>query len=303
MYGFLLRPKWIAFHLLVFGSIALMIWLGLWQLDRLDARRDFNEVVSERIEQAPVAFDELLTTTTPTTGAGADPSDLEWRPTVVAGSYLPEQILWFNRSQGGVAGDNVLSPFVTVDGTTVLVNRGFVQLGATPPPAPTGSVELLARVRTPQQRQLGELTDRADRSEPLTEVRRIDLDALAPQLPAPLAPVYLDLIDANPAPTSTDPAPLPPPTLDEGPHLSYAVQWFIFAACVLVGWLLAVRRSIRTRRRADGPSTDRTPVAAGVGDAVAVSGAAPAPAGAGSDRPVASGSTNSTPGTAAPSPH
>lgn len=291
MYGFLVRPKWIAFHLLVFGAIALMIWLGIWQLDRLDARREFNEVVAERIEQPPVAFDELLATA----GAGVDPSDLEWRRTLVAGSYLPEQILWFNRSQDGIAGDNILSPLVTLDGTTVLVNRGFVPLRATAPPAPTGSVELLARVRVPQQRQLGQLTDPADRSEALTEVRRIDLDALAQQLPAPVAPVYVDLIDAIPAPAPTDPAPLPPPTLDEGPHLSYAVQWFIFAGCVLVGWVLAIRRSILTRRRVENPSADQASSA--ISDATAV------PTQADSGQPVASGSTNSTNETNAPSPH
>jgi cytochrome oxidase assembly protein ShyY1 len=294
MYGFLLRPKWIAFHLLVFGSIALMIWLGIWQLDRLDARREFNDVVSERIEQPPVSFDEL----TASTGAGDDPGDLEWRQTLVAGSYLPDQILWFNRSQGGLAGDNVLSPLVTLDGTTVLVNRGFVPLGATVPPAPSGPVELLARVRVPQQRQLGELTDAAGRSEPLTEVRRIDFDVLAQQLPAPLAPVYVDLVDAIPAPAPTDPTPLPPPTLDEGPHLSYAVQWFIFAACVLIGWVLAVRRSIRTRQGVVGRSSagsDQVPIE--------VSDATAAPVGVDSARRGATGSTNSTSGTTAPSPH
>jgi cytochrome oxidase assembly protein ShyY1 len=291
MYGFLLRPKWIAFHLLVFGAIASMIWLGLWQLDRLDARREFNDIVSARIEQPPVALDELLGAA----GSDAAPSDLEWRQTLVAGSYLPEQILWFNRSQDGIAGDNLLSPLVTQDGTTVVVNRGFVPLGATAPPAPTGPVELLARVRVPQQRQLGQLTDPADRSEPLTEVRRIDLDVLARQLPAPLAPVYVDLVDAIPAPAPTDPTPLPPPTLDDGPHLSYAVQWFIFAACVLVGWGLAVRRSIRTRRRGENPSADR--------GADAISDAAAEPAPADSARPVVSGSTNSTNETTAPSPH
>jgi cytochrome oxidase assembly protein ShyY1 len=295
MYGFLLRPKWMVFHLLVFGAIALMIWLGLWQLDRLDARREFNDVVSERIEEPPVALDDLV----PAAGADVDPDDLEWRPTLVTGEYLPDQILWFNRSQGGIAGDNILTPLVTSDGTTVLVNRGFVPLGATASPPPTGPVELLARVRVPQQRQLGELTDTAGASEPVTEVRRIDLDVLAAQLPTPLAPVYVDLVDAVPSIAPTDPTPLPPPTLDEGPHLSYAMQWFIFAGCVLIGWVLAVRRSIRTRQPGTGagavtPTDDRAPD--GLSDAAA------APAATDSDRPVAAESANSTNGTTAPSP-
>ena len=65
--------------------------------------------------------------------------------------------------------------------------------------------------------------------------------------------MYLDLIGAIPNVDRDDPVPVPPPTLDEGPHLSYAVQWFIFAAAVLLGWVLAVRRSIAAHRRAATP--------------------------------------------------
>jgi cytochrome oxidase assembly protein ShyY1 len=255
MYGFLLRPKWIAFHLLVFGSIALMIWLAFWQLDRLDERRAFNDLVTEQIEQPPAPLGDLLA------DAGDDPRSIEWRQVVVAGTFLPDQVIWFNRSQDGIAGDNVLSALVTDDDTTVIVNRGFVALGAEVPAAPTVETEVLARVRVPQARQRGELTDAASSGDPITEVRRIDLDQLAAQFPGEVAPVYLDLIDAVPAPGPTDPLPVSAPSLDEGPHLSYAAQWFIFAMCVLAGWVLAVRRSMRSRRRdalraaADGPTT------------------------------------------------
>jgi cytochrome oxidase assembly protein ShyY1 len=39
-----------------------------------------------------------------------------------------------------------------------------------------------------------------------------------------------------------------PPELSEGSHLSYAIQWIIFSICVVAGWTLAVRRSIRRAR-------------------------------------------------------
>jgi cytochrome oxidase assembly protein ShyY1 len=272
MYGFLLRPKWIAFHVLVFGSIALMIWLAFWQLDRLDQRRVFNELVTEQIEQPPAPLDELLA------DAGDDPRSIEWRQAIVTGTYDPAQVVWFNRSQDGIAGDNVLSALVTDDGTTVIVNRGFVALGSETPAAPSIETEVLARVRVPQSRQRGELTDATSSDAPITEVRRIDLDQLAPQLPGDLAPVYLDLIDANPAPGADDPLPVPAPSLDEGPHLSYAAQWFIFAMCVLAGWVLAVRRSIRTRQReslkggADGPAMPDSDPPAGVAAASSPTG-------------------------------
>ena len=42
-----------------------------------------------------------------------------------------------------------------------------------------------------------------------------------------------------------DPEPVPAPTLDEGPHLSYAVQWFIFTTVAVVGYPLILRRRAR----------------------------------------------------------
>jgi cytochrome oxidase assembly protein ShyY1 len=279
-FSFLLRPKWIAFHLLVFGSIALMIWLAFWQLDRLDQRRAFNDLVAAQIDQPPTPLDQLLAE------AGDDPESIEWRQTIVTGRYLPEQILWFNRSQDGIAGDNVLTALVMENGTTtVVVNRGFVPLGADVPKAPSVETELLARVRMPQERQRGELTDTGEAGAAVTEVRRIDLGQLSAQLPGEVAPVYLDLIDAIPAVGPNDPVPLPEPTLDEGPHLSYAAQWFIFALCVMVGWVLAVRRSIRSQERA------------------AFTAATVAPATPDSDPPADVAAASSTTGTDAPSPH
>ncbi len=244
---FLLSPKWIAFHLLVFGSIALMIWLALWQLRRLDERQAFNATVTERIDEPPVPFDELLPLTR------TDPAAVEWRQVTVTGEYLTDQITWFNRSQDGLAGDNVLTALIDGD-TTILVNRGFILLADDVRPPPAGEIELLGRIRVPPGRQLGELTDASDG--PLSEVRRIDLERLDEQLPGELAPVYLDLIGSIPNIAAGDPVPVPPPTSSDGPHLSYAVQWFIFAAAVLLGWALAVRRSTVARRRRDLDLTD-----------------------------------------------
>ena len=67
-------------------------------------------------------------------------------------------------------------------------------------------------------------------------------------------PAWIQLQSTRPsqAPGPTVPRILGPPELDEGPHFSYAVQWFIFSVCVAIGWVLAVRRSVAARRRNDG---------------------------------------------------
>lgn len=244
---FLLSPKWIAFHLLVFGSIAIMIWLAFWQLRRLDERQAFNAILTERIDEPAVPFGDLLAL------ARTDPAAVEWRQVNVTGEYLSDQIIWFNRSQDGLAGENVLTALVDGE-ATILVNRGFVLLDDDVRPPPSGQIDVLGRIRVAPSRQLGGLTDASEG--PLSEVRRVDLERLDDQLPGELAPVYLDLIGAIPNIDATDPAPVPPPSPSNGPHLSYAVQWLIFAAAVLLGWVLAVRRSIAAHRRQDLDVTD-----------------------------------------------
>jgi cytochrome oxidase assembly protein ShyY1 len=258
VYRFLFAPRWIGFHLLVVVGIVTMINLGFWQLRRLDDRQAFNTTVEARYDAVPEPIDALL-------ADGVDPADVEWLPAVATGTYLADEtIRVVNRSQNGRAGDNVVVPLRLLDGRIVLVNRGFVPLGFEAPAAPTGEVTVAGRLRQSQERRTGQLSDPADGA--LFEVQRVDIDRLAPQLDAVVLPMYLDAYESRPA---DDPLlqPVLQPDLSDGPHLSYAVQWFLFAGAVAVGWVLAVRKSIRTRQRqlsaplAQQPEPEPTPTA------------------------------------------
>ena len=251
MYRFLLSPRWIAFHLLVLVGVVVMVNLAFWQLRRLDERREFNALVEARYDTAPVDIDTLLAE------AGDDLDGVEWRPVALHGDFVDDgDVRVVNRSQHGRAGDNLVSPFRLDDGRIVLVNRGFVPLGIEDvAPEPTGEITVVGRVHPSEDRRRGQLSDPDEGV--LTEVQRVDLARLAPQLPeGELIPLYVDL--SEPA-TNGYPEPVVAPELTEKNHLSYAGQWFIFAACAVVGWVLAVRKSISTRRRAR--STDVTPTA------------------------------------------
>ena len=243
MYRFLLRPKWIGFHLLVIAAIVTMVNLGFWQLRRLDQRQAFNALIEERYDAPPVALDDLL-------ASGVDPEDVEWRPITTAGTYLADELLLIaNRSQGGRAGLNVVVPLRLDDGRILVVNRGFIPLTEqTPPDVPAIEVEITGRLRQSQERRLGQLSDAADGD--LEIAQRIDIERLTPQLPGDVVPMYVDLIESKPPQVGGLPEPVAAPVLTEANHLSYAVQWFIFSIAVAVGWVLAVRRSISTRRSA-----------------------------------------------------
>ena len=131
----------------------------------------------------------------------------------------------------------------------MIVNRGFIPLGVDVPAPSAVEVEIVGYIRPSEVRDRGGLTD-ADSGEPLNEVRRIDIPRLAQQFPGDVAPMFVQLIASEPALGPGDPSPVVLPELDNGPHLSYAIQWFIFAICVAVGWVLAVRRSLTVRARA-----------------------------------------------------
>lgn len=242
MYRFLLSPRWLAFHLLVVVGIVLMINLGFWQLRRLDQRQALNDAVASRVDLAPAPLDEVLV-------AGVEPATVEWRPVTATGNYLPDEtIVVVNRSQGGIAGSLVVTPLALADGGVLLVDRGFVPLGTDVPAPPEGTVAVEGRLRPSQERRTGQLSDPSTGD--LTEAQRVDIPRLTAQLPGEPVAMYVDLVASDPAEATPYPQPAALPERTDGPHLSYAGQWFIFAVAVAVGWVLAVRKSVRTRRAA-----------------------------------------------------
>ncbi len=249
MYRFLFRPKWLLFHAVVVAGIVAMVFAGFWQLQRLDERKEFNQRVIERSQSEPVELRSVLDQLNDGT-LSFDAA--EWLPVTMNGTYLADQVLNFNKSQGGRAGDNVLTAMVTTDGDTVVVNRGFIPLGIDVPAAPMVEVEGVGYIRLTEERERGGVTD-ADDGQPLVEIRRVDLPRLAEQLPGEVAPVFVQLIASDPPIEVGDPEPVVLPELSNGPHLSYAIQWFVFSLCVAIGWVLAVRRSLRARLKDAAP--------------------------------------------------
>jgi surfeit locus 1 family protein len=68
-----------------------------------------------------------------------------------------------------------------------------------------------------------------------------NIEEISKQTPYPVLPVYIQL---SPDSSRADlPYPsLPEIEISEGPHLSYAVQWFIFTAILGIGYPLFLRR-------------------------------------------------------------
>jgi surfeit locus 1 family protein len=229
----------------VVATIVLMINLGLWQFDRYHERLDFNEIVSARIEAQPQDLNELLleieTGTMPANGA-------EWQNVFASGEYLDEQTVnAVNRSQGGFSGVDPLTPMRIAGGNQlVLVNRGFIAQNAQNQesvPAPVGAVEIFGRVRVSEVRKTGGLSDPADGV--LKEVINIDLNRLGQQIQDLNTEIFIEVLKSNPA-DSMLLEPIADPILSSGSHLSYTAQWFIFSVFVAAGWVVVVRRKLKS---------------------------------------------------------
>ena len=216
--------------------------LGFWQLHRLAWRRGLNASIEAGLAAAPVPIGSLL-------GGGEPVQGLAYRQVEATGTYDPShEVILYGRTQDDRPGNHVLTPLVLADGTAVLVDRGWIPFQANPPlpvpgtgAAPGGSVTVAGYLIAPDDSS-------PPGAAPVTVIQRIDLTLLSGQMPYRLAPMALLLRSQGPPQTGALPAPAPLPELTEGPHLSYAIQWFAFATIALVGAFLVWRRDRRDER-------------------------------------------------------
>lgn len=248
---FALRPKWIIRHVAVAALVVAMVLLGLWQLRRLDEKRDYKALVDAR-QEAPVAeVREVVPADAAVDDAAVDA--VLYRSVTATGAYDDAgTVVVENRSLNGASGAWVLTPLRLEDGSGVVVNRGFIGFDSegtiVPPPAPGGSVAVEGLVFPSQQR--GRIGPRDPAEGTLEVLARVDLDRLEAQVDYDVLPAYVQLVASDPGeerPASDAPTlvPLGPPEPDEGPHLSYAAQWFIFTVIAAGGYGLLLRRVAR----------------------------------------------------------
>ena len=214
--------------------------LGRWQLHRLHARRASNAVLRAAQEQPPLLLPDAVISGTPI--------DSGRRITARGRFDLAGQMVLRERVQDEAPGVQIVTPFVLDRGAGVLwVLRGFVRSpdavtppDSIPPPASGDTViEGLALA----------LPVTTDGGQPLryhgtTTWKRLDRATLASRRPGSLG-VYL-LLAADSAHTGGL-AVVPPTPFSDGPHLSYAIQWFGIALAVLVFGVIMLWRDRRAR--------------------------------------------------------
>lgn len=215
--------------------VALLLGLGVWQLQRLAWKEGLIAHIAAQQAAPPLAMlsDE---------GAAAD---LDYRRAVLSG--LVDRGAAFKlwpRTHDGESGYHWLVPMVVAtssgptgkpDGILVMVDYGWVPQDYTPATTSVGDVETISGTLrapaapngfTPSNPETGAV------------IHWVDLPTIAARLGAPVFPYVLE------ADKMGDRPPIGGQTVLSLPnnHLEYAITWFVLAACVLVIAWLATRR-------------------------------------------------------------
>lgn len=228
----LLKGRWLLATLLVICTAAVMVGLGYWQFGRLQARRAANTDIATKLALPPLQL-----------AADNDVRLLAHRRVVVSGSWdYAHEVVLRNQTRGGLPGVHVLTP-LRIDGSeaAILVDRGWL---------PEAEALLVRRrafhhprratveaITQPDQPRRGWLRP-AERLKPgetrLDAWFRVDLAAIQRQTPYPLLPVWA--VQTTPTAATALPWRSEPIPLAEGPHLSYAIQWWTFATTLVVSY-------------------------------------------------------------------
>lgn len=217
--------------LIALALIVLCVWAAQWQYHRGVDRHARNTIIEERIARDAIELGQIDSVL----------ANNEWQSIVTTGSFdEKKQILLRNRYSEGKYGYEVLTLFTSTSGEKFWVDRGWVQAGATattPPEVtsvPAGEVTITGRFRLDSSLPRGSFFALPGSGEDLVS----ELNA---QSQLNTEKYYLDLLSGS-EPSLTPAVTAQLPSLSDGPHMAYALQWLFFGGLVIYGRFL-IRRT------------------------------------------------------------
>jgi cytochrome oxidase assembly protein ShyY1 len=218
---------------LAFAVLLGCLIAGNWQFERGMERRAGNAEIEKNFEFEPSAFDGASTW---------QEEDRIWRLFTITGRFVPEEeILMRNRYHEERYGFGVATLFRLIDGRYVWIDRGWVKAGAsatTPPEVvqvPRTTVELIVRYRSDS------LDAKIRGSFFATGGSTSQLQKWNEEAAVASESFYFDLVGGDLIPE----VPTTVPSISDGPHIAYAIQWWFFGALALFGRFLIAREERR----------------------------------------------------------
>jgi len=250
---FALSKRWAGYLALTVVFAIACSGLGLWQFERrAEARAEVVRIESNYERPAAPVADVLDT-------PGSYEESQKWLPVLLEGTYLAdEQLLVRNRPFAGRPGFEVLTPLLLADGTVFVVDRGWLPTGSEQdapddvPAAPTGPVSVTVRLKEGEPLLSSRSTIAGS-----GQIPTIHLPQIAELLDRPAYTAAYGLVISETPEPETAPMPSVKPVLDEGPHLSYALQWFVFAILAFIGLGWGLRQEYRSVNADDPDEKER----------------------------------------------
>lgn len=226
------KEPWSFFKsLIALALVVLCLWGAQWQYHRGVDRHARNTVIEERITRDAIALSEI----------DRNLANNEWQTVSTSGSFdQSQQILLRNRYSEGKYGYEVLTLFTSTTGEKFWVDRGWVQAGATATTphvitkVPNNEVSITGRFRLDSSLPRGSFFALPGSGEGLVS----ELNA---QSQLDTEKFYIDLLSGS-DPSLTPDVPAQLPSLSDGPHMAYALQWLFFGGLAVYGRFL-IRRS------------------------------------------------------------
>jgi len=185
--------------------VLVCVRLGVWQLDRLGQRRARNVVLAARLALPPLVV-----------GRTTSPDSAHQRRLIARGVYdFAGELIGPGRSFDGTPGVALVTPLRLADGSAVFVDRGWVP--------------------SPDARHVDQTLYREPDSATVEGVGAVS--------PKGFSGMPFVLQQTGAAAAQGLPRRWPAPALDNGPHLSYAIQWFSFALIIVVGTGALLRKT------------------------------------------------------------
>ena len=209
------------------GGAAILISLGVWQVQRLTWKQGILAEINGRIEAPAVPLPEQ-----------PDPREAAYLPVKVTGSFEGQtlRVLVSQKDQG--AGYRLITALNTGD-RRVLVDRGYIPNEAVAPPLPDGPVTITGNLQWPQETD--SFTPAPDIDGNIWFAR--DVTAMSQLLQSEPVLVVARALSYDAAPVS----PLPVDTSRiPNDHLQYAITWFSLAAIWAAMSLYFLRRRAKT---------------------------------------------------------
>lgn len=227
MFKNLIKLRWIALTLILLFFIYLFLRLSNWQFDRYEQRILRNESTNSALSLAPQKIDSITQLA----------ALKQWEKIELTGNYLTDESKLVRKQYlENSLGFWVITPFKIENGENILVNRGWIPIGTSAstkeeiPAAPAGIVRIEGFLQ-PFSESIAQPKDL-----PLNQVNTIDYKYFGIDIADNF---YVQL--AKSSPMDNQVAIIPLPELTNGPHLSYAIQWILFALLLPIGWYVLLK--------------------------------------------------------------